>query len=613
MRVSNLSPGQLPAPAELEGQANVSATAQPQAQTETNTPGLQVQLLIHEALETLLSNLGGTVENSQLLLASLPDSLQQEVRQILRQAAPDTGAISRGMSTLVQLPKNLAEQLQNIVQTLQGTLYLEEQLTPDIWNTLAEKTETVLATVRQNPLPVSTQTTPAPPAAPPLATQQREILTVQANVQNKPDEAQTIETVVLRQTVPQKAAESAAKIGLPVREDGVDPRQPAKPVPSADPKFPLPSPAEPLSETNQPAVPLSGKPVADWAAKALQLMTTKEQDQPAIQVVIRQLATEFQTLPAAEQTAAKQALLTLLDRPIEEGDADIQALLVAVKQRQTEQPRSAGDNGRVLLPEPEAEATAGKVPMPVNAAAPGISDSQAAETWTAATVTKLAKTTLSDGEVPDELRSVHLETLDLTAAERQELQKAVVYLQDFLPQTVKQAAVTHNLPELPDLWLLFKFSETSKWKELPAETLHKAIRTIQELSMTVQDSQASLPEKTDTANTMSFTMPIYFGDGSTVYPAYVRIYHERQGAGAYKREAQPETWLRIFFDTNHLGRVDAMFHLYQGNLLSVRTEFSTDEAADAFRDIVAQVRSALGELPLTLTDFSVRIMPGEAS
>ncbi len=608
MRVSNLSPGQLPAPAELEGQANVSATAQPQAQTETNTPGLQVQLLIHEALETLLSNLGGTVENSQLLLASLPDSLQQEVRQILRQAAPDTGAISRGMSTLVQLPKNLAEQLQNIVQTLQGTLYLEEQLTPDIWNTLAEKTETVLATVRQNPPQLPPQTAPV---TEPLAAAQ-DNLPAQSAMQNQPVEPNnTVETGAFRQPALQPLPESVAKTVLPVPEGGQEPQQAAKLTTMAEPNM-QPATATPLDEATRPPVPLTSKPVIDWPAKAWQVLANNGQDRETVSAAVRQLAAEFQDLPAKEQTAGKQILLTLLNQPAGDAGEDIQPLILAVKQLQTEISRTSGDS-RTMLPEPAAGEMAGKTSLPAAVVPAGLAAAQEAEVWTAATVTKMAKDILDGGEIPDKFPATRLETLDVTAAEHQELQKAVNYLQDFLPQTVRQAAVMHNLPELPDLWLMFKFSEASKWKELPAETLQKAIRTIQELSATVQDSQAALPEKTNTANTMSFTIPIYFGDGSTIYPAYVRIYHEQQGTGGYKREAQPETWLRIFFDTNHLGRVDAMFHLYQGNLLSVRTEFSTDEAATAFRDIVAQVRSALGELPLTLTDFSVRIISGETA
>ncbi|SHI65769.1 hypothetical protein [Propionispora hippei] len=608
MRVSNLLPGQLPAPAELEGQANVSATAQPQAQAETNTPGLQIQLLIHEALETLLSNLGGTVENSQLLLASLPDSLQQEVRQILQQATPDTGAISRGMSTLVQLPKNLAEQLQNIVQTLQGTLYLEEQLTPDIWNTLSEKAETVLAMIRQNPSRLPTQT--APVAEPPAAA--KDSFPAQSAMQNQPVEPNnTLETGIFRQPVQQSLPESAAKPVLLVLESGQEPQQAAKLATTAEPNKQSTT-AVPLDEANRPLVPPTSKPVTDWPAKAWQVLANNGQDRESVSAAVRQLAAEFQDLPVKEQVAGKQILLTLLNQPAGDAGEDIQSLLLAVKRLQAEISRTSG-GGRTVLPEPMAGEKAGRAPLATIAVPVGLPATQEAEAWTTATVVKMAKGVLDGGEIPKELPSVRLETLDVTATERQELQKAVNYLQDFLPQTVRQAAVAHNLPELPDLWLMFKFSEASKWKELPTETLQKAIRTIQELSATVQDSQAALPEKTNTANTMSFTMPIYFGDGSTVYPAYVRIYHERQGTGAYKREAQPETWLRIFFDTNRLGRVDAMFHLYQGNLLSVRTEFANDEAATAFRDIVVQVRSALGELPLTLTDFSVRIIPGETA
>lgn len=143
------------------------------------------------------------------------------------------------------------------------------------------------------------------------------------------------------------------------------------------------------------------------------------------------------------------------------------------------------------------------------------------------------------------------------------------------------------------------------WRNKNQEVLKAAAKAMRELADTMPKSGGVLAERQAGHSVLSFTVPLYFGDGQSVYPAHIHIYQEEEDK---KKSGQQmtETWLRICLETENIGMVEAAFRLYDGQNLDVKVRFDDSEAADSFVDSVPAVKEQLGQLPFQLGEFLVR-------
>ncbi|WP_176215353.1 hypothetical protein [Sporomusa malonica] len=144
------------------------------------------------------------------------------------------------------------------------------------------------------------------------------------------------------------------------------------------------------------------------------------------------------------------------------------------------------------------------------------------------------------------------------------------------------------------------------WKGKNPEELKAAANIIRGLSETMPKPGGVLAERQESQSVLTFTVPLYFGDGQTAYPAHVHVFHQEQEDKKNPGQAVTETWLRICLETENIGLVETAFRLYDGQTLDVKVRFADKVTAEDFSDSVDAVKDQLGQLPLTLGDFSVK-------
>ncbi|HML34046.1 hypothetical protein [Sporomusa sphaeroides] len=143
------------------------------------------------------------------------------------------------------------------------------------------------------------------------------------------------------------------------------------------------------------------------------------------------------------------------------------------------------------------------------------------------------------------------------------------------------------------------------WRNKNQEVLRAAAKAMRELADTMP-KPGVLAERQAGHSVLSFTVPLYFGDGQSVYPAHIHIYYQEEEDKKKSGQQMTETWLRICLETENIGMVEAAFRLYDGQNLDVKVRFDDSEAADSFVDSVPAVKEQLGQLPFQLGEFLVR-------
>lgn len=144
------------------------------------------------------------------------------------------------------------------------------------------------------------------------------------------------------------------------------------------------------------------------------------------------------------------------------------------------------------------------------------------------------------------------------------------------------------------------------WRNKNQEALKAAAKVMRELADTMPKPGGVFAERQAGHSVLSFTVPLYFGDGQSVYPAHIHIYYQEEEDKQKSGQQMTETWLRICLETENIGMVEAAFRLYDGQNLDVKVRFDDSEAADSFVDSVPAVKEQLGQLPFQLGEFLVR-------
>lgn len=138
------------------------------------------------------------------------------------------------------------------------------------------------------------------------------------------------------------------------------------------------------------------------------------------------------------------------------------------------------------------------------------------------------------------------------------------------------------------------------------EELKAAAKAIRELTETIPKPGGVLVERQGSHNVLTFTVPLYFGEGHTAYPAHIHVYHQEEEDKKNPGQQVTETWLRICLETENIGIVETAFRLYDGQSLDVKVRFNDSEVAKSFADSIPAVKEQLGQLPFNMGDFLVK-------
>lgn len=185
------------------------------------------------------------------------------------------------------------------------------------------------------------------------------------------------------------------------------------------------------------------------------------------------------------------------------------------------------------------------------------------------------------------------------------LERAVRQFGAQVPPDVAQTALKSNLPDLPKFWVLLKTMEAGEWNELPAQAQRKSADVVRELASSLQRPSVWEADVKTEHSLLTFTNTLLFDPQGTPYPMYWHLYHQQQKDAQGRDTGEFETWLRVCLETENMGTVDVVFRYYDEKALDVRLRFEGEDGADAFREVLPEVRQAVGELPFELGDIWV--------
>ena len=185
------------------------------------------------------------------------------------------------------------------------------------------------------------------------------------------------------------------------------------------------------------------------------------------------------------------------------------------------------------------------------------------------------------------------------------LERAVRQFGAQVPPDVAQTALKSNLPDLPKFWVLLKTMEAGEWNELPAQAQRKSADVVRELASSLQRPSVWEADVKTEHSLLTFTNTLLFDPQGTPYPMYWHLYHQQQKDAQGRDTGEFETWLRVCLETENMGTVDVVFRYYDEKALDVRLRFEGEDGADAFREVLPEVRQAVGEMPFELGDIWV--------
>lgn len=184
-----------------------------------------------------------------------------------------------------------------------------------------------------------------------------------------------------------------------------------------------------------------------------------------------------------------------------------------------------------------------------------------------------------------------------------ELQNLIKLCQSNIPATVQQAAIKHDLPDLPRLWAFMQLCDMTVVKKLSAKALKKASHEVATFVLMMRNSIEGDNSLLPAQRSLNFMLPMYMG-ADTTYPTYIHVYDENR----QDRETgvkQKETWLRICFLTDNIGAVEMTCRVYNGNQLDIRLFFASSSVAKEFQAETADIRAYLRQSSLQLKEFKI--------
>ena len=173
---------------------------------------------------------------------------------------------------------------------------------------------------------------------------------------------------------------------------------------------------------------------------------------------------------------------------------------------------------------------------------------------------------------------------------------------DSLPPTIREAAVKLAMPEIAHLWRLAEGS-SNLWLDTAVEDLAQSSQTMRSLAESVTNTFRNFAE--EDSNRILLTMQIPFATSEEkILPAHIHIYHEKQKTSD-SNETAADTWVRINLEPEFIGPVEAVFHLYDDDILDIKVVFDDNDVSLLFREETAAIREACKEFPFLLKELTV--------
>lgn len=624
----------------------------------------QVELAGTEAITASLKQLATLLKGSRT--AALPQQVQEQIAQLLSQSSTDTADISQGIFTLLRSQKNVAEMLTAFSQDLSAasvaTMPEEQMLINKLLTLFTQATEALL------PDPASTET-----AAAEARPQQQQVGNRASNSDGSllPGDVPAkmtanaapntpVTQVAAKQSSagagtegttgqPSGAGAAAARTVLPetavvdgpvmtqAETDGQEPVLPQRSEVKPDGQASLPANRPESEHTLRRSANIAdtANEKIDGARQGRNTLSSPEEgtSAPAEQkTAMYRSGRQEETLGAnggnsqemgqAQGRGLKQSA-TLVEQQLGQNGAGIGETMTEAGQQSTSAQRPVQEDVRLSERDVLKAGTdpnhAERLAEQKSQPAQGQAELFMARTLLQDTEGLLlaAKQLLTLQPPPDgsdlnkEIRQVLQQVKDdLLPAEQDNMKKMLTDMQSFMPAAIRQAAQQLNLPQLPDLWAVLQLKHAKEWEGVEPELLEKSATSIRDMANSLQKNLAVQVEKNEQATMFSFNMSLHSSDG-TLYPAHIHIYHERQRQNQNGVELPADTWMRVAVDTEYAGAVKLTFHLQQGQLLQIKTEFSSDTAADGFKEELPALIKQLSGLPFQLTDFRVMAAEGD--
>lgn len=194
--------------------------------------------------------------------------------------------------------------------------------------------------------------------------------------------------------------------------------------------------------------------------------------------------------------------------------------------------------------------------------------------------------------------------LSLSKNEQPTLEQLAKVLEQNMPQALQDVANKNKIPELPKIWALLRALGADQWQNAESQHLQKTASVVKELAQSVYKSTTSATEKQVDHSVLSFSVPLYFADG-TNYPAHIHIYHQQKNNENQLVKRKFETWMRVSVDTQNIGIVDSVFRLYEDDKLDVRVIFPDSSAISEFTKSIPDIRKSINDTKLSLGNIMI--------
>lgn len=581
---------------------------------------------VGEAIRSTLRELAQTMDKRNQLLQTLPANIKEQVQALLLKSAASQNLLSQGLFAAVNLQKQTAQQLLEMALALETAAELPEST--DDSATILESVTQKLGTgnagqIAKQLVSLARQIVDQPIAREAVSTSaQPSVLPKDGNTQSLPETQVTAgQTAGAKNAIPLPvitnsfspvlsaqpgtAAPGQSGIAAPGQPSTAEPGQPgtAAPGQSGTATSGQPSTAEPGQSGTLAAPGQSGTATPGPVTATPGQPGTITPGQPGIAVPGQTgIATSGQPGTAVPGqpgiTIPVQSGTTVPGQPSTSipGQSD---LLVPIEQSGapvSEQP------GRAASGQP---GTAAPGQSETGRTVPGQQNKAIVTNW-------LNSTSVQNGQQSDHTEMVMIKQLLAnlaTEVPRDQMAKLTKSVEALMPQVLKQAAAEQGLAELPNLWALLKMVELDQWKAMDRNERAKAGAVLKRLAQLFAKEAVPQGENLNTHTVLSYSLPLYFGDHPTPYPAYIHIYHQREQED--REQSEYETWLRIALDTENIGVVDTSFRLYDGEKVDVRVGLGDYQAVQSFTQSVPDIRTALAQSPLTLGVLAVSKLKDE--
>jgi hypothetical protein len=560
------------------------------------------QVNLQDIIQTKLADLTNLLQNRDGLIQSLPADIQKMVQQLLQQML-STKDIAQGMEYSLTAQKNIAEQLNNLGNILEIVGTLQKGEYPDVKILLQQIAENLTGQADSSPdqlanqlLQLAKQMNTLSQSNPKQAIEQLLQQFSSENTQQLPSNASVsqrdlkqVATQLLQQIMPENIDENDRQAVTQLTKLLEKSMPFALQQSSAENgMIDLPEAWSILTAVNVQQFKDVSPKVLQQAATTLQELYQEMKTSPDKAAVAAKLELFLQTLSPELGKAVQQA--------VKQGISDDSVLtLIKTFEDAAEVNEKMPEEAKTFLTKLSDNFTSKSL---AGSAADLLAQATNQLSETTATVDQI-KTLMK--EIHNQLFSTNTKLLEKAQSSLDQLTKLV---EQNIPQSLQDLATKAKLPELSRMWVLLKAAGGESWQNSDPQNLQKSAATIKELAQSMYKSLAGETERQIDHKTLSFSVPLYFADG-TSYPTHIHIYQQEKENSNQVTRKQFETWMRVSVDTQNIGLVDSVFRLYDGNKLDLRVIFPNSDAISEFTQKLPEIRKSIEDTNLTLTNIMI--------